>query len=125
MFKQLLSIGSAFDTYMTNRGRVEARRILLSQDDKTLEDIGIDRHELISGVKYWPWDGSVTLQQSKQDTTTQAQAIRELNNYSDRELHDLGINRGMIADAVANGRSGIESVEQTEQVTNDTRRQAA
>lgn len=108
MFKQLLSVGSTFENYMTRRGRVEARKILLVQDDKTLEDIGIDRHELVGGIKNWPWDGSVTAQ--RQPVAAKAKAIRELNSYTDRELHDIGINRGMIADAVTNGRVGIDQV---------------
>lgn len=108
MFKQLLSVGKAIDTYMTRRGRVEAYKILVAQDEKTLEDIGIDRHELMGGVKNWPWDGSRTEQ--NQAPVAQARAIRELSAYSDRELHDIGINRGMIADAVTNGRPGIDNV---------------
>lgn len=107
MFKQLASVGSAFEKYMTRRGRVEAHRILMSSDAKTLEDIGIDRHELVGGIKNWPWDGSMVTQQVK--PVAKAHAIRELNSYSDRELHDLGINRGMIADAVMNGRAGIDN----------------
>lgn len=107
MFKQLLSLGRAYENYMTHRGRVEAHRILLRQDEKTLQDIGIIRSELAGGVKNWPWDGSAQQQQAKPVAT--AQAIRELNSYSDRELHDIGINRGMIADAVTHGRAGIDT----------------
>jgi len=106
MFKQIASIGKAFENYMIVRGRSEARRILLSQGDQTLEDIGIDRHELVGGVKNWPWDGSVTKQANQ--LREQSRAITELDRYSDRELHDIGINRGMIADAVVNGRANIE-----------------
>jgi len=39
----------------------------------------------------------------------QFKAIRELSNYSDRELQDIGINRGMIADAVKNGRPAFDN----------------
>ena len=63
------------------------------------------------GVKNWPWDASVTAQRkSEVERKTTYKAYRELSNYSDRELHDIGINRGMIADAVANGRPGIDDV---------------
>jgi len=128
MFKQFASIGTTFENYMTRRGRVEAHKILMAQDDKTLEDIGIDRHELQGGVKNWPWDGSVTLEKVvpvAKAPVAKARAIRELNNYSDRELHDIGINRGMIADAVANGRAGIDNVVTPERPVTGDDRQAA
>lgn len=123
MFKQLASAGSAFETYMTRRGRIEAHRILMAQDDKTLNDVGIDRHELIGGIKNWPWDGSVTVALAK--PVARARAIRELNSYSDRELHDIGINRGMISDAVTNGRAGVDNaVTPQHSITSDDRKAA-
>ncbi len=113
MFKQLAAIGTIYENYMIKRGRVEARRILLQQDEKTLGDIGIDRSELVQGVGYWPWDGTVTQQEKDQRNLVTMKsankAIRELHAYSDRELHDIGINRGMIADAVTNGRPGLDN----------------
>ena len=109
MFKQLKAVGTIFENYMIKRGRVEARRILLNQDEKTLRDIGISRIELQSGVKFWPWDGSVTSQKQDNPRVKQFKAIRELSNYSDRELQDIGINRGMIADAVKNGRPTFDN----------------
>jgi len=104
MFKQLTAIGTIYENYMIKRGRVEARNILLKQDAKTLQDIGILRHELLGGIKNWPWDGSASKQDVSSQRVKQFKAIRELSNYSDRELQDIGINRGMIADAVKNGR---------------------
>jgi len=104
MFNQLKAVGTVYENYMIKRGRVEARKILLKQDDKTLEDIGVSRHELLGGIKNWPWDGSATKQNLTNQSVKQFKAIRELSNYTDRELQDIGINRGMIADAVKNGR---------------------
>ncbi len=110
MFKQLAALGTSFEKYMTHRGRVEALNILRAQDEKTLEDIGVCRHELVGGVKNWPWDGSVTRQATQAPSQIeQIKAVRELSTYSDRELHDLGINRGMITYAVVNGREGIDN----------------
>ena len=125
MFKQFASFGSAFENYMIRRGRAEAHKILVLQDDKTLTDIGIDRHELMGGVKNWPWDGSITKQKAEANNGSRARAIRELNSYSDRELHDIGINRGMIADAVDNGRVGIEAPAEPLQPFNGDDRKAA
>lgn len=110
MFKQLKAVGTIYENYMIKRGRVEARRILLNQDEKTLLDIGISRHELLGGVKNWPWDGSATTQaQDKQRGITRLKAIRQLSSFSDRELQDIGINRGMITDAVVNGRLNYDN----------------
>jgi len=108
MFNQLAAIGTIYENYMIKRGRVEARKILLRQDDKALEDIGISRHELLGGIKNWPWDGSVTKQKLANQSFKEFKAIRELSAYSDRELQDIGINRGMIADAVKNGRPNYD-----------------
>ncbi len=125
MFKQFASVAATFENYMTRRGRVEAHKILVVQDEKTLIDIGIDRHELLGGVKNWPWDGSVTKQKAAEKVTGRTRAIRELNSYSDRELHDIGINRGMITDAVDNGRPGIEHLAEPKRPFNGDDRQAA
>lgn len=114
MFKQLKAIGKTYENYMVIKGRVEARKILLTQGESTLNDIGIDRAELEGGIKNWPWNGSATIAAkaaavSKHDRKTIKKAVHELNTLSDRQLQDMGIYRGMIADAVVNGRPGIDS----------------
>ncbi len=116
MFRKLRRIGEMYNSYMTKRGRAEAHSILLNLDNKMLADIGISRDALEGGVTYWPWDEAALARENaklaglKLDTTAQ-KAVRELDAYTDRELHDLGINRGMITDAVKNGRVGIENSE--------------
>ena len=45
-----------------------------------------------------------------------ADAMRELQTYSDKELHDLGISRGSVVDAVVSGRDGIENNHSERQV---------
>lgn len=42
------------------------------------------------------------------NTEAQKQAIKELSAYSDKELHDVGISRGSIEEAVLNGRPGVD-----------------
>ncbi|MBX2836830.1 MAG: DUF1127 domain-containing protein [Gammaproteobacteria bacterium] len=113
MFKLFSSIGSGLTNYMTHRGRVEARQALLHQSDRTLEDLGISRALLEQGTDAWPWREKADQPQPEAAFTnaavmSEAQAIKELSNYSDRELHDLGINRGSIEEAVRKGRTGIE-----------------
>lgn len=114
MFKQLKAFGKTYQNYMILKGRIEARKILLTQGDSTLSDIGIDRTELEGGIKNWPWDGSATVTAkaqavAKQDRKTIKKAVHELSTLSDRQLQDMGIYRGMIADAVVNGRPGIDN----------------
>jgi len=127
MFKQLKAVGTIYENYMIKRGRVEARRILLAQDEKTLHDIGISRDELLGGVKNWPWDGTATSRaQDKQRGVTQLKAIRQLRSFSDRELQDLGINRGMITDAVINGRFNHDNKQPPKKPSGkDTKREVA
>jgi len=119
---------------MTHRGRVMAHRILMSQSDRVLHDIGVSREELLGGVSNWPWEArnsddevsntvavahvtdqhspveAVASQKTSRTFMGEKQAIRELSGYSDRELSDLGISRGMIAHAVKNGREDIDQV---------------
>jgi len=126
MFKQLKAVGTIYENYMIKRGRIAARRILLMQDDKQLHDIGILRRELLGGVKNWPWDGSATEQKLASQSVKEHKAIRELSNYSDHELQDIGISRGMIADAVKNGRPSYDVDHPSQRPTvNGAKRQVA
>ena len=94
------------------RAREEARCTLLRMSDRNLQDIGISREKLEMGVGAWPWqvDGKGRAADTDKTITPamRKQAIRELQAYSDRELHDLGLSRGDIVDAVNNGRPGID-----------------
>ncbi len=123
MFKQLKAFGTIYENYMIRRGRIAARRILLMQDKKTLQDIGILRDELLGGIQNWPWDGSATKQKLDSQRIKQLKAIRELSHYSDRELQDIGINRGMITDAVINGRPTYDTDQPTHSPTGSGARQ--
>ena len=44
-----------FQNYMTRLANVKTRRILLQLDDRVLQDAGISRELLLSGVSAWPW----------------------------------------------------------------------
>ena len=55
MFALFKKFGKGYDEYMTRQGRRQARRILLSQSDSILDDLGISRQSLESGVAAWPW----------------------------------------------------------------------
>lgn len=100
-----------YESYMIRRGREEARTILLSRDDRTLSDLGFSRELLESGVEAWPWEAP---QESPLKLNFSALIIREkhaigeLESLTDTELHDLGISRGSIPDAVKQGRPGFE-----------------
>ncbi len=107
--KVIKNLYSSFDNYLTRLGRSRVRDELLKSSDRILEDAGFSRALLESGVDAWPWHAATT------ETTVQsvkidekATAIQELESFSDRDLHDLGIARGSIIDAVMFGREGIE-----------------
>lgn len=110
MFNFFTKEGSRYDTYMTSLGRKQARRILLGQSDHTLEDLGISRAMLETGIKAWPWkiQEDQPAPAAPKKVMSHSKAIRELNSYSDRELQDIGITRGSIVEAVKKGRTGIE-----------------
>ena len=91
MFNKLVSFGKIYENYMTRRGKQEAHRILLQMGNRTLEDIGISRQELLGGVDNWPWDGSATKAAQQHSKSEQKKAISQLHACTDRELHDLGI----------------------------------
>jgi len=113
MFKLISTLGRSYDNYMTHQGRVQAHRILVGQSDWMLNDLGVSRELLKGGVKNWPWkvqSDQPTAPEVAQESQRKIErrAIRELNSYSNRELHDLGITRGTIVDTVRNGRPNHE-----------------
>jgi len=126
MTNKLTKLKNAYINYMTRRGQIEVHRVLVNQSDRSLEDMGISRELLAGGIDNWPWtapvDDGFTLQSasnsaavaqtkatSKPNRKTIAAAVKELSAMSDYQLRDLGIGRGTIRDAVANGRYGIDS----------------
>ena len=91
--------------YLEQHALRRTREVLLSMSDRQLEDVGFSRDLLSRGVSYWPWreetaDNYQSKQQQKMTTTEINQAISELSDMSDKELWDLGINRGSIRQAV-------------------------
>lgn len=115
MLNKLKTMAARYERYMTYVGKMKTRQVLLQCSNRTLEDLGISRDLLDQGIKAWPWH-AVTEQPAKQSiaytTQTKKQAIKELAAYSDSELHDLGITRGTINEAVMHGRHGIERQDQ-------------
>jgi uncharacterized protein YjiS (DUF1127 family) len=100
-----------YENYMTQKGRERARELLLLSDDRTLADAGFSRELLERGVKAWPWMAdteTVELKPLNLSLLGREKAMKELEACTDKELRDLGISRGGIAEAVLQGREGIE-----------------
>lgn len=115
MFQLLKRFANSYENYMTKVGRSQARRILLAQDVRSLEDMGISRHLLVQGVDAWPWrEGQVTVSEQRITKLAQSRkerrAIRDLRAMTNAELSDMGITRGGIVDAVRNGRPDAETL---------------
>ncbi|MFK7855232.1 MAG: DUF1127 domain-containing protein [Granulosicoccus sp.] len=115
MYAFIKKIGSGYIDYMIRRGRSQARHVLMAKSDAILEDLGISRELLESGVSAWPWTEGVeqfepVLVSHKVEPSRRQQmlAIRELQALSDRELHDIGVGRGSIAEMVRFGRPDID-----------------
>jgi uncharacterized protein YjiS (DUF1127 family) len=107
----LKNMVKGYERYLTHRGRRKALEILLRADDRMLADNGFSRDLLELGLKGWPWrtteEQAFPVRTDSLPAVAQ-KAVTELQSFSDAELHDLGITRGTIHDAVANGRSGVE-----------------
>ena len=105
--------GKRYAEYKTRQGRHQARSILLSQGNAVLEDLGISRELLESGVSAWPW--KTTVEQPVPVAVTphcsrreQNRAIRELRAMSNKDLRDIGVSRSSIVNIVKNGRPGLD-----------------
>lgn len=115
MFKVLKKVALGYERYMTYRGREVARDYLMRCDDRMLADNGFSRELLTQGVDAWPWrtmEEQETQLRATIEHATRRQAMKELSSMSDAELHDLGITRGTIEEAVSSGRPGLEREEQ-------------
>lgn len=88
--------------------RARLRERFLAMDDRLLTDIGISRDLLKVGVDAWPWRMAGEQRDAASEATLSkasvAQAIAELKVYSDAELADLDLRRGIIEYAVQHGR---------------------
>lgn len=91
------------------------RRELLQRSDRSLIDLGFSRQKLEQGVAAWPWreqlgnDAEVNVAANAGTAQlSYRQAVKELQGYSDAELTELGIARSTIAQAVRDGRPGID-----------------
>ncbi len=89
----------------------EALNYLENMSERQLIDCGFSPMLVAQGLKAWPWRiDSITPDVSVLENILDPEQrnVDQLNRYSDVELADLGIRRGMIKDAVTNGRRGID-----------------
>jgi uncharacterized protein YjiS (DUF1127 family) len=99
--------------------RSRLRQKLLRMDERRLSDIGYSRALLEDGVRAFPWrlpiDSIVRLGRLNFSDAFRrsdyAKAVAELHAYSDAELSDLGLSRGIIEHAVRHGRPGFAEEE--------------
>lgn len=103
-FRRMLN---GYENHMIRKGREEARNVLLTRSDRDLEDLGFSRYSLESGIDAWPWRAPEEEDLTDLESVRLA-AIAELKALNDKDLHDLGISRGRIAESVELGREGIE-----------------
>ena len=128
MFQVLKTALKGYENYMTRVGRSQARRVLLTQDQRALEDMGISYSLLLKGTSEWPWreDTEAAEYAPIKDTPSrrdEKRAIRELRAMTNAELRDIGISRGGIVDAVRNGR--LDNVEVPNRLRKDLEQSAA
>lgn len=96
--------------HMHNYALRKTRIQLLNLSDNQLEDVGISRELLKEGISSWPWregqTAMLTAQPGKMKTKDVNKAIRELSSMSDKQLRDIGLDRGTIRHSVVHGISG-------------------
>lgn len=127
MFLPLKNFAKSYEIYMTKLGRGQVVRVLMTQDDRTLEDMGISRHLLLQGVDAWPWrEGEVAVVPQRAsklaNSRKEKRAIHELRAMTNAELNDIGISRSGIVDAVRYGRTNQSSGQESSQEINVPRR---
>jgi len=80
--------------------------------------LGFSTALMEQGISAWPWrDDNQNYELAKNELAKIAQLIAkekkdvsELQAYTDAELSDLGISKGLINHAVRHGRAGIDDV---------------
>jgi len=92
------SIGAFFDA--TAKARVHSTLLCMGRD--WVERHGYSWTLLRKGVSHWPWRQTPEARAEELETR---RAIRELKSFSDRQLHDLGINRKGVEHAVRHGNA--------------------
>lgn len=106
---------SLISSLLTWIDRSRLRKDLLRLDPRLLEDAGFSPALVEAGLRAWPWRtpdepaaglGSLRFGRPLTEADYRA-AVAELESYSDAELHDLGLSRGAIPEAVRNGRPGF------------------
>src|SRR5215468_9723814 len=90
--------------------RSRLRQELLRLDAHLLADAGFSRALLEEGVRAWPWtvpeEPPASIESAARNLTASdyLAAITELESYTDADLQDLGLSRGMIGHSVRYGR---------------------
>src|SRR5215813_6500298 len=93
--------------------RSRLRQELLRLDARLLADAGFSRALLEEGVRAWPWtapeEPPASIESAARNLTASDYhaAIAELESYTDADLQDLGLSRGMIGHSVRYGRPGF------------------
>ena len=94
--KIINSSGNIFDRIA--KARMQSTLLCMGQD--WVERQGYSWELLRTGTAQWPWRQTPEAAAEEQEIR---RAIQELKQFSDRELHDIGISRGSIEHAVRYG----------------------
>lgn len=99
--KILKTLSTSFNSYFTHMGRARAREVLLGNSDRMLEDAGLSRELLESGVKAWPWRAPAQeLLPLAFDHLEKSSTLLETTQDSDIEPKNTDITSGSFPEAV-------------------------
>ena len=105
LFRRILNAVS----YRKNQ---ETLAYLQGMSDSQLVNYGISPALVKQGVSAWPWREDCLpekLRKVERDLAKEKRHVEELQRYTDSELADLGLSRGLIRHAVRYGRAGIDT----------------
>jgi len=100
-----------FFYYFDKSKKIQVLKYLQSLPEDQLIEWGFSPSLIRQGISAWPWreEESPEIQTSIEQLAAEEQrSVDELQRYTDRELHDLGLTRGSIRHSVRHGRPGIE-----------------
>lgn len=92
------SVGNFFDRIA--RARMQSTLLAMGRD--WVERQGYSWELLRAGTDYWPWRQTPAAAAEEREIR---RSIRELKQFSDRELQEIGISRGSIESAVRYGNA--------------------
>lgn len=100
-----------FSNPIHDRNKREMLSYLRAMPVQQINALGFSDLLMEKGISAWPWrEDNLECELDKVNNmiVKEKKNISELQAFTDAELHDLGMSRGLINHAVRHGRAGID-----------------